>query len=59
MQSTTGATRRVVRDGQVVWCNLDCCHCSKARVLYSTLNETSSSAGSTHIVEAPVHYIDW
>ena len=59
MQSTTGATRRVVCDGQVVWCDLDCSHCPKARVLYSILTETSSSAGSIHIVEAPTHYVDW
>lgn len=59
MQSTTGATRRVVCDGQVVWCDLDCCHCSKARVLYSTLNETSSSGTSIHIVEPPKHWVDW
>lgn len=59
MQSTTGATRRVVCDGQVVWCDLNCPRCTKAKVLYSTMNETSSSAGIVHIVEAPVHYVDW
>lgn len=59
MQSTTGVTRRVVCNGEVTWCDLDCCHCNKAKVLYSTPNETSSSAGSIHIVEAPTRYIDW
>ena len=59
MQSTTGATRRVVCDGEVTWCPLDCSHWPKARVLYSTLNETNSSAGSIHIVEAPTRYVDW
>lgn len=59
MQSTTGSTRRVVCGGEVVWCDLDCFRCEKARVLYPTQNETSSSGTSIHIVESPVHYIDW
>lgn len=37
---------------QYVYCNGDCCHCSRAEVLYSTMNQTSNVVG-IHIVQKP------
>lgn len=38
--------------GQQVYCDGDCCRCSRAEVLYSTMNQTSNVAG-IHIVQKP------
>lgn len=58
-QSTTGTTRRVVCDNQVVWCSMDCFNCRKSKVIYSNKNETSNTGTTIHIVESPKHRIDW
>lgn len=58
MQSTTGSISKVICNEQIEWCNMDCLYCSKARVLCYAPNETSSSAGSIHMMEAPIYQID-
>lgn len=38
--------------GQKIYCNGNCFHCSRATVIYSTMNQTSNAAG-IHIIKKP------
>lgn len=50
IQSTNSGYR--VCGGHQVYCDGDCCRCSRVIVLYSTQNQTSNTAG-IHIIQKP------